>query len=110
MEDCIFCKIVADEVPSEKATHKDGKVVSLRDLHPLRPGHTLIIPVEHHRWFWEMPDELSSDVFKIAREVSAKLKEEQKSDYVQLSIIGKDVPHVHMHLIPRMFDDTEKLV
>lgn len=110
MDDCIFCKIVRGDVPSEKVTHENGTVISLPDLYPLRPGHTLIIATTHHRWFWELPDNIANDMFKAARTVSTRLKEEQHADYIELAIIGKDVAHVHMHLIPRMFDDTEKLV
>lgn len=109
MEDCIFCKIVAGKVPTEKAHHEDDKVVSFPDYQPVRPGHTLVVPAAHHQWFWELPDELANDLFKVARLLARKLKDEAKADYVQLTIVGKDVPHVHLHLIPRKFDDTKSL-
>ncbi|MGB4076868.1 MAG: HIT domain-containing protein [Minisyncoccia bacterium] len=109
MEACLFCKIVADEVPSEKIRHESEKVVSVLDIHPVRPGHTLIIPEAHYQWFWQMPDDLANDVFKIARQVAEKLKQEYASDYVELSIVGKDIPHVHVHLIPRMCNDAKAL-
>ncbi len=109
MKDCIFCKIIAGEVPSEKAHHEDNRVVSFPDYHPVRPGHTLVVPAEHYQWFWELPDELANDLFKAARTLARKLKDETGADYIQLSIVGKDVPHVHLHLIPRKFQDSKPL-
>ena len=110
MDDCIFCKIIAGTIPSEKAHHEDERVVSFLDIHPVRPGHTLVVPEAHYQWFWELPDDLANDLFKVARKLALKLKEETGADYVQLSIVGKDVPHVHMHLIPRKFGDTKSLM
>ena len=109
MKDCIFCKIIAGEVPSEKVHHDNKKAVSFPSIHPARPGHMLVVPTEHHRWFWEMPDDIANDLFKTARELAKDLKEKMKTDYVQLSIVGKEVPHVHLHLIPRMLTDHEAI-
>lgn len=105
MENCIFCKIAAGEVPSQKAHHEGGEVVSFLDINQKYPGHTLVIPVAHYRWFYDMPDDLSNKVFKAAREVAARLKEEYGADFVQLTIMGEQVPHVHLHLIPRKLSD-----
>ncbi len=106
MESCIFCKIIAGKVPSEKVHHEDDKIVSFPDHHPVRPGHTLVVPAKHYQWFWELPADIADDLFKVARNLARELKEKTGADYIQLSIVGKDVPHVHMHLIPRNFDDT----
>jgi histidine triad (HIT) family protein len=109
MDDCIFCKIVRGEIPSEKVHHEDENVVSFLDIHPVRPGHTLVVPEGHYQWFWELPDDVADNLFKVARKLAPELKEKYGADYVQLSIVGKDVPHVHMHLIPRKFDDARPL-
>lgn len=109
MEDCVFCKIVRGEIPSRKTYHENERVISFADIKPVRPGHTLLVPVDHYQWFWELPDDISNDLFKAARTHAKQLKEETGADYVQLSIVGRDVPHVHVHLIPRMFDDNEVL-
>ena len=105
MEECIFCKISSGEIPSRKAHHEDNTIVSFLDIDQKVPGHTLVIPVEHYRWFYEMPDEESNRFFRVARHIAKELKEEYKADYVQLSILGADVPHVHIHLLPRFFKD-----
>ena len=110
MKDCIFCKIIAGEVPSEKAHHEDERIVSFPDAHPVQPGHTLVVPAKHYQWFWELPDDLANDLFKVARTLARSLKEKTGADYIQLSIVGKNVPHVHLHLIPRFTKDNPPAV
>ena len=105
MQDCIFCKIVAGEIPKEKVLHEGGSILSFPDKNPVRPGHTIVIPAEHYRWFWELPDAIANNLFKVARHLSKDLKEKTGADYIHLSIVGKDVPHVHVHLIPNKFSD-----
>jgi histidine triad (HIT) family protein len=106
MENCIFCKIVRGEMPAEK-TYEDEKFVAFLDLHPKGPQHTLLIPKEHYEWVWEVPGELYSELFLTAKKIALDLKERTKADYVQLSVVGKDVPHAHLHLIPRFLADKE---
>ncbi len=105
MNDCIFCKIATGEIPSQKAHHEDNDIVSFLDINQDVPGHTLVIPVAHYQWFYELPDEIANKLFRVARHVAQKLKDEKKADYIQLSIVGADVPHVHVHLLPRFFKD-----
>lgn len=100
MEHCIFCKIVRGDIPAER-TYEDEGFIAFLDIHPKSPGHTLLIPKEHHQWFIDMPEPLYGNLFAKAKEVSKKLREEKGADFVQLSIVGTDVPHVHVHLIPR---------
>jgi len=104
MENCIFCKIVAGEVPTN-FTYENEFVVAFPDLHPETPGHTLVIPKEHHQWFYEVPEETASEWFGAAQFIALKLKEERGADYVHLSIVGKDVPHAHIHLVPKFFKE-----
>jgi histidine triad (HIT) family protein len=108
MENCIFCKIVAGEIPTHM-TYENEFVVAFPDIHPQTPGHTLVIPKAHHTWFYEVPGELAAEWFSAAQMLALKLKEDRGADYVQMSIIGKDVPHAHMHLIPRMLTDKQGL-
>jgi histidine triad (HIT) family protein len=102
-KDCIFCKIVSGEIPTH-FTYEDEFVVAFPDIHPKAPGHTLLIPKEHYVWFEEMPDELYSKLFLAAKKITKDLKQKTGADYVHLSIVGKDVPHVHVHLIPQFLD------
>lgn len=100
MEDCIFCKIISGEVPTH-ALYENEFVIAFPDINPVAPGHTLVIPKVHYRWFYEVPQEAASEWFGAAQMLALKLKEDHSSDYVELSIVGIDVPHVHIHLIPR---------
>jgi len=96
---CIFCKIVSGEIPAQK-THEDEHFIAFLDINPKGPRHTLLIPKNHHQWFYEMPEEMHDEMFRTARDMARKLKEETQSDYVKLLVDGRDVPHVHVHLIP----------
>lgn len=96
--------MVTGEIPKD-FTYEDEFVLAFPDIHPTVPGHTILIPKAHYRWFWELPDDISDHLFRVAKKLSEKLKEEVHSDYVHLSIVGKDVPHVHVHLMPRNFGD-----
>lgn len=99
MDNCVFCSIAAGQIPSTKV-YEDNTVLAFLDIHPKGPGHILLIPKEHYRWFEEMPDELYDHVFRTAKKLSLDMKT-KGADHVQLGIVGKDVPHVHVHLIPR---------
>lgn len=98
-ENCIFCKIINNNIPSSKV-YEDNKFLAFLDIHPVSKGHTLLIPKQHYEWMIETPDELISDIYKKAKELMIKIKEENNCEYVKLSVIGKDVPHFHIHLIP----------
>ncbi|MDP2651188.1 MAG: HIT domain-containing protein [bacterium] len=97
---CIFCKIVNKEIPAE-FVYEDDFVIAFPDIHPLTPGHTLLIPKEHYPWFYDVPREVANELFAAAQEIARKLKAEHSADYIELKIIGIDIPHTHIHLIPR---------
>lgn len=100
MEDCIFCKIVKGEIPTH-FTYENEFVVAFPDIKPLAPGHTLVIPKEHHQWFYEVPHEIANEWFSAAQFLALKLKGEHRSHHVEMKIVGIDIPHAHIHLIPR---------
>lgn len=102
MPDCIFCKIANKEISTEKVVYEDEKTIAFLDVHPQAPGHTLLIPKVHYQWFDELPDEVSDSLFRAAKHIAREMKKDPKIGHVQLSIVGKDVPHVHIHLIPRI--------
>ena len=103
--DCIFCKIIAGEIPAQK-TYEDDVVLAFLDIHPVAPQHTILIPKAHYRWFQDLPDDISDHLFRVAKKLATTLKEETGTDYIHLSFVGKDVPHVHAHLMPRTMHDT----
>ena len=102
--DCIFCKISKGEIPSSKI-YEDTDFFAFLDIQPVSDGHTLIIPKQHIIWMQEADDETISGIFKLAKKLMLALKSGLNCDYVQVSIVGKDVPHLHVHLIPRHLDD-----
>lgn len=102
--DCIFCKISKKEIPSAKV-YEDTSFFAFLDINPVSDGHTLIIPKKHVVWMQEADDETISEIFKLAKKLMLVLKNGLSCDYVQVSVVGKDVPHLHVHLIPRHFND-----
>ena len=104
MDDCIFCKIVKGEIPCHKI-YEDEKILAFLDIKPVNPGHALVIPKEHYQWFWDVPDNVLTDLMIKSKKITTAIKEAVKADFVVLSVVGIDVPHFHLHLIPRYFDD-----
>lgn len=105
MENCIFCKIVKNEIPSNNV-YEDDKFLAFLDIMPVSDGHLLIIPKEHIVWMQDASDETISEIFKLAKKLMIGLKNAIKCDYVTVSVVGKDVPHFHVHLIPRYLNDN----
>ncbi|MFA6257669.1 MAG: HIT domain-containing protein [Candidatus Paceibacterota bacterium] len=105
MTDCIFCKIIKKEIPCTQI-YEDESFLSFLDIQPVSDGHLLIIPKKHIVWMQDADDETISEIFKLAKKLMLAIKKGVGCDYVQLSIVGKDVPHFHVHLIPRYFKDN----
>lgn len=104
MKDCIFCKIVKKEIPVD-VIYEDDKTFAFLDINPVNYGHTLVIPKEHYGMMGETPDELVSDIFVKAKKLMKTIKKAMGADFVVAAVVGVDVPHFHVHLIPRYFDD-----
>jgi histidine triad (HIT) family protein len=104
MESCIFCKIIAGEIPAAKI-YEDDKCLGFLSIEPVSFGHALLIPKEHCANMAETPDELVAYLYVKIKELMPKIKEAMGADYVALSVVGTDVAHFHIHLIPRRFDD-----
>jgi histidine triad (HIT) family protein len=107
MDDCIFCKIIKKEVPAE-IVYEDNKAIVFLDINPVNDGHLLIIPKEHYPYMTDTPDDLLSELFILAKKLMPKLKEVMNAQFVVVSVVGTDVPHFHIHLIPRFQNDGLK--
>ena len=105
MNECVFCKIVKKEIPANKI-YEDDEVLAFLDIKPVNFGHTLIIPKKHYEKMENTPDYTLSVVFANAKKLMKAAKEAMSADFVALSVIGIDVPHFHIHLIPRYFNDN----
>lgn len=104
MDNCIFCKIAAKQIPSQ-IIYEDDEVMAFLDINPINFGHTLIIPKEHFADILETPDDLMCKCFLKAKELAPKVIKAVKADYFHLSVAGQDVAHFHVHIIPRLCND-----
>ncbi len=112
MNNCIFCKIVNNEIPSQKVFEND-EVVAFLDIQPVRFGHTLVIPKKHYDNFMSTPLEVVSDIFSVVHKLANDITKAMKADGFNLSLnngkaAGQVVDHTHVHIIPRYNDDGLK--
>jgi histidine triad (HIT) family protein len=99
MVDSIFTKIVKGEIPCHKV-YEDDKTLAFLDIHPVQPGHTLVIPKRQVEFVWDLDDVDYQAVMKTAQMVAKRLRQVLGKPYVGEQVIGIDVPHAHVHLIP----------
>lgn len=95
----IFTKIIAGEIPSYKIKEND-RFLAFLDVFPLREGHVLVVPKQEIDKFMEMPDALLSEILVFARPIAAAIEKTVPCKRVGLSVIGLEVPHAHLHLVP----------
>lgn len=110
---CIFCKIANGEIPSRTIEENDMFRVVL-DVRPATRGHALILPKEHYKNLYELPEETAVEAFKLAKKVALKMKEKLNCDGVNIvqnneEAAGQTVFHFHMHVIPRFVDDGQTI-
>jgi len=107
--DCIFCKIAKKEIPSKIIT-ETNKSIAFLDVFPLSRGHTLIIPKCHYEKVQDMTDIDSNDLFDVVHKVISKVDKLTGSTLLAIhngKDSGQEIPHVHVHLIPRELHDQE---
>lgn len=96
-QNCIFCKIVKGEIPSYKV-YEDDHFIAFLDIHPQSPGHTQVIPKEHYRWVWDVPN--AGQYFEAAKKVANAIKKAFDVEMVLSRIVGDEVHHAHIWLFP----------
>ena len=104
MADCIFCKIVAGEIPSYKI-YEDENFLAFLDISQVTDGHTLLIPKKHFRWVWDI--ENIGEFYTIAQKIVLYMRKVTSQDFVMSLTWGRDVPHAHLHLVPPTHDNLE---
>lgn len=102
MDSCIFCKIVKGELPCNKV-YEDDKYLGFLDIHPLTKGNSLLIPKDHHRWVYDVPN--FGEYFEIAKIISLASQKVLNAESVSLLTLGYEVPHAHIRIIPRYLND-----
>ena len=103
MQDSLFTKIIKGEIPSYKI-YEDDDVFAFLDIRPVMPGHTLVIPKKQVEFVWDMDDEEYRKLTNAAKRIALHIRDTLGVPYVGEQIIGVDVPHAHIHLIP--FNDA----
>ena len=109
MSDCIFCKILAGDIPSSRV-YEDDRAVAFMDIGPVQPGHVLLIPKEHFERVTDLPDDLAAHLGGIMPRLARAVVTAAEADGLNIhqtngACSGQVVPHVHFHLIPRHDDD-----
>jgi len=99
MQDSIFTKIINGQIPSHKI-YEDEDVLAFLDIHPVMPGHTLVIPKKQVEFVWDLDDETYTKLTLATKKIALHIRETLGTEYVGEQIIGVDVPHAHIHLIP----------
>ena len=99
MEDSIFTKIIKGEIPSHKI-YEDDKTFAFLDLHPVVPGHVLVIPKEQVEFLWDLDDSTYQAVMDTAKKLALHIRDALEVPYVGVQVVGTDVPHAHVHLVP----------
>jgi histidine triad (HIT) family protein len=95
----IFSKIIAGEIPSYKIAEND-KFYAFLDIFPLQEGHTLVIPKVETDKFFDVADDYLSEYLIFAKPIAKAIEKAFPCNRVGVIVIGLDVPHAHMHLIP----------
>ncbi len=103
MDDCLFCKIIKGEVPSQKI-YEDDKVQVFLDINPTTNGDSLLVPKEHYVTYDELPDDLILHMRDVAKKIELIDREKLGAEGLTLinnNGIGQEIKHFHIHLLPR---------
>ncbi|MBN1674818.1 MAG: HIT family protein [Kiritimatiellae bacterium] len=108
-DDCVFCKIVAGELPATKIC-EDDDVLAFLDIGPVVKGHTLVIPKAHYATIMDVPVELLQKVIAVAKTIAEAQTAGLKAEGVNVGqangrVANQIVPHMHFHVIPRFEAD-----
>jgi len=106
MQDSIFTKIIKGEIPAHKV-YEDEKTLAFLDIHPVAEGHVLVVPKVQVEFVWDLEAEDYEALMAAVQKIGFRLREIIGTPYVSARVVGTDVPHAHVHLIP--FTKTEEL-
>lgn len=97
MEDCIFCKIVAGEIPAHKV-YEDETFLAFLDIHPQTPGHVQVIPKAHERWVWDVPEYAA--YLALVKKIALAQRKAFNTDWILSRIVGDEIHHAHIWVFP----------
>ena len=106
---CIFCSIARKELPAQ-VVYENEDMIAFLDIHPRAPGHCLVIPKHHYETLLEAPERSLCPLFQGVKAVTGALHDVLRPDGFTIGInhgraSGQEVPHLHIHIIPRFRDD-----
>lgn len=110
MDDCVFCDILAEKRPASVVL-KDAVCWAFLDIRPVNPGHVLVVPIAHASNLAELDEESGAHMFQVAQRVASALRRSGlKCEGVNFfladgQVAGQEVPHIHLHVVPRYTDD-----
>lgn len=99
MEKSIFTRLIEKELPSF-CIYEDERVFAFLDIHPITPGHTLIVPKKQVEFVWDLDDQDYVAVMNVTKKLAIHLRSQLGVRFIGEQIIGVDVPHAHVHLVP----------
>ncbi len=113
MDDCIFCKIVRGEIPAAKV-YEDTEVLAFLDITPVNPGHVLVVPKAHFEILQAIPDPILSKLIVVVKKIAGGIRKATRAEGINIGMnngaaAGQEVPHAHIHVMPRFKDDGYKL-
>lgn len=107
--DCLFCKIIAGEIPAHKV-YEDDDFFAFLDIHPVNPGHTLIVPKAHHRNIFDLPTDILEKMGPVVQKIALAIQKTTQADGTNIisnnePSAGQVIFHSHTHIIPRHTGD-----
>jgi len=112
MKDCLFCKIIEKEIPTE-ILYEDKDVVAFLDIKPANKGHVLVLPKKHYKNFLETPKQEFNKIFEVCQKIAkAQMKALNAHGFnIMINnsrVAGHLIDHLHVHVIPRFENDGLK--
>jgi histidine triad (HIT) family protein len=101
--ECPFCKIVKGELNAYKV-YEDEKFLAFLSIRPVTDGHVLVIPKEHIRWVWDVPN--IDEYYKVVRKIAQALRKAFNTEQILSYVLGDEVPHAHVWLLPKLESDS----
>ena len=95
----VFTRIINGEIPCYKVA-EDDRFIAFLDVRPLKPGHTLVVPKKEVDYIFDLDEKTLADMMVFARRVALAMKEVIDCKRIGVAVLGLEVPHAHMHLVP----------
>jgi histidine triad (HIT) family protein len=95
----IFTRIINGEIPCYKVA-EDDRFIAFLDVRPLKPGHTLVVPKQEVDYIFDLDEETVAGMIVFARKIALAMKEVIECRRIGVAVLGLEVPHAHIHLIP----------